>query len=77
MSLIGQVFASANKKGGLASLINEALFFLLTTTCVVSMFMTDSLFLSVFTAKVPFPLTLRFKGMLQRGIELKTLSASW
>lgn len=29
------------------------------------------------TTKVPFPLTLRFKGMLQRGIELRTLSASW
>lgn len=29
------------------------------------------------TAKVPFPLTLRFKAMLQRGIELQTLSASW
>ena len=33
--------------------------------------------LYTYTAKVPFPLTLRFKGMLQRGIELKTLSASW
>ena len=33
--------------------------------------------LHIYTAKVPFPLTLRFKGMLQRGIELKTLSASW
>merc|ERR1712047_198615 len=29
------------------------------------------------TTKVPFPLTLRFKGMLQRGIELVSLDASW
>lgn len=29
------------------------------------------------TAKVPFPLTLRFKPMLQQGIELLSLDASW
>lgn len=29
------------------------------------------------TTKVPFPLTLRFKPMLQRGIELASLDASW
>ncbi|XP_076114742.1 ER membrane protein complex subunit 3-like [Mytilus galloprovincialis] len=29
------------------------------------------------TTKVPFPLTLRFKPMLQRGIELNSLDASW
>ncbi|XP_041425113.1 ER membrane protein complex subunit 3-like [Xenopus laevis] len=29
------------------------------------------------TTKVPFPLTLRFKPMLQSGIELESLDASW
>lgn len=29
------------------------------------------------TTRVPFPLTLRFKVMLQRGIELMSLDASW
>ena len=29
------------------------------------------------TTKVPFPLTLRFKPMLQRGIELSSLDAAW
>jgi len=29
------------------------------------------------TTKVPFPLTFRFKAMLQRGIELSSLDASW
>ncbi|EDV32405.1 uncharacterized protein Dana_GF14072 [Drosophila ananassae] len=29
------------------------------------------------TTKVPFPLTLRFKPMLQRGVELASLDAAW
>ena len=29
------------------------------------------------TARVPFPLTLRFKQLMQRGIDLGSLDASW
>nr|XP_028568531.1 ER membrane protein complex subunit 3-like isoform X3 [Podarcis muralis] len=32
---------------------------------------------NLLTAKVPFPLTLRFKPMLQRGIRLPSLDPSW
>ncbi|XP_028568531.2 ER membrane protein complex subunit 3-like isoform X3 [Podarcis muralis] len=32
---------------------------------------------NLLTAKVPFPLTLRFKPMLQRGISLPSLDPSW
>ena len=35
------------------------------------------MYMTSFPAKVPFPLTLRFKPMLQRGIELLSLDAAW
>eukprot|EP00042_Codosiga_hollandica_P029760 m.167313 g.167313 ORF g.167313 m.167313 type:complete len:248 (-) comp53164_c0_seq3:194-937(-) len=37
----------------------------------------NAVFSGFLTIKVPFPLTPRYKGMLQRGIELTTLSSSW
>jgi len=50
-------------------------------TNMVPMFVVGGIINSVFagfvTIRVPFPLTLRFRGMLQRGIELSTLGSSW
>lgn len=37
----------------------------------------NSVFSGFVMIKVPFPLTLRYKPMLQRGIQLATLSSSW
>lgn len=48
---------------------------------MVSMMVVGAIINQVFsgfvTIRVPFPLTLRFKPMLQRGIQLSTLSSSW
>lgn len=48
---------------------------------MVPMIVVGQIIASVFsgfvTIRVPFPLTLAFKPMLQRGVELSTLSASW
>merc|ERR1712001_665533 len=40
-------------------------------------YLVNMFFSGFLIAKVPFPLTFRFKAMLQRGIELPTLDASW
>lgn len=48
---------------------------------MVSMMVVGAIINQVFsgfvTIRVPFPLTIRFKPMLQRGIQLSTLSSSW
>lgn len=45
--------------------------------CLFKMYLTVTQVFVFITAKVPFPLTLRFQSMLQRGIELQHLDASW
>lgn len=40
-------------------------------------YLINVLFSGFLIAKVPFPLTFRFKTMLQRGIDLPELDASW
>eukprot|EP00035_Acanthoeca_spectabilis_P022324 m.443101 g.443101 ORF g.443101 m.443101 type:complete len:254 (-) comp18922_c0_seq1:84-845(-) len=48
---------------------------------MVPMMLVGGIINSVFSGfvmiRVPFPLTLRYKEMLQRGIQLSTLSSSW
>lgn len=35
------------------------------------------IFACLFSAKIPFPLTQRFRGMLQNGIDLSTVDVSY
>jgi len=44
---------------------------------VVIGYLINMLFSGFLIAKVPFPLTFRFKSMLQRGVELPELDPSW
>merc|ERR1712226_385185 len=44
---------------------------------VVVGYLINVLFSGFLIAKVPFPLTFRFKAMLQRGVELPELDPSW
>merc|ERR1712167_271115 len=44
---------------------------------IVIGYLINMLFSGFLIAKVPFPLTFRFKSMLQRGVELPDLDASW
>lgn len=40
-------------------------------------YIINSIFEGFVITKVPFPLTLRFKSMLMRGVDLPALSSSW
>merc|ERR1712048_1240201 len=44
---------------------------------IVIGYLINMLFSGFLIAKVPFPLTFRFKSMLQRGVELPELDPSW
>jgi len=44
---------------------------------IVIGYLVSMLFSGFLIAKVPFPLTFRFKSMLQRGVELPELDPSW
>merc|ERR1712203_14662 len=50
---------------------------MMTDPNIVIGYVINMLFSGFLIAKVPFPLTFRFKAMLQRGVELPELDPSW